>query len=297
MASRQIGDTIRLSTTFKVGVTLTDPDTITLTVTTPAGTPTSYTYGAAQITKDSTGAYHKDVVVTAAGIWWWKWTGTGAAAGVDEGSETVDASLPSAILCTVGDVKLQMESDATTTDDVIQRLILEASEAIQNYTGRRIRPIDAAAADRYFDADDAWDSRRRELLIWDLSTTPTEVQILDSAGTGVATLTVATDLLLVPRNRQTWQPVERLRLRPSAISPASGQEVRVKGVWGWPAIPEFVSGACVLAVRARLRQGPSAWMAAADEDMRVVGATPPGGWMLPMAAKQMLEPIRRIGLA
>lgn len=80
-----IGDAVRLTNTFLQGDTPTDPATVSLTVTDPSGTATTYTYGAAQITKDSTGVYHKDVSVNAAGEWQYRFFGTGAVEAAAQG--------------------------------------------------------------------------------------------------------------------------------------------------------------------------------------------------------------------
>ena len=48
------GDTVTLSNTFKVSGTATDPSTITLVITDPAGTATTYTYAGGTVTKSST---------------------------------------------------------------------------------------------------------------------------------------------------------------------------------------------------------------------------------------------------
>src|SRR3990170_3210522 len=55
------GKTIRLSALFTVGGVATDPTTVTLKVKKPRGGIVTYTYALAEITKDSTGNYHKDV--------------------------------------------------------------------------------------------------------------------------------------------------------------------------------------------------------------------------------------------
>lgn len=77
-----ISDTATARAEFRVGTTLTDPTTVTLTITHPSGSVDTYTYGAAQITKDATGMFSKGVVVDASGEWISSWTGTGAAAAV-----------------------------------------------------------------------------------------------------------------------------------------------------------------------------------------------------------------------
>jgi len=86
------GATVRLSATFKVSGTLTDPTTVTLKTLNPSGTTATYTLGDSEITKDSTGTYHKDVEASVVGTWVYRWIGTGAAAGVDEAAFIVTAS-------------------------------------------------------------------------------------------------------------------------------------------------------------------------------------------------------------
>jgi hypothetical protein len=131
MALHQIGDTVRLSTTFKVGTVLTDPTDVELVIREPDGTETTEAYSPGDIVRDSVGAFHCDLVVDAAGIWSWKWTGTGTAAGVDEGSFTVEASLLGGeLLCSVDDVKNYLEVTNTDSDDLILDSIVAASSIL-----------------------------------------------------------------------------------------------------------------------------------------------------------------------
>jgi len=92
MSSYINGDTVRLSATFTVDGAATDPTTVTLRVKAPSGTVTSYTYAATEITRVSTGVYRKDVLFDAAGTWYVRWEGTGAAAGVEEAAIVVSRS-------------------------------------------------------------------------------------------------------------------------------------------------------------------------------------------------------------
>lgn len=55
-----------------------DPTAVTLEVLDPAGTLTSYTYAAAQVTKDSTGVYSYLLTLDASGAWYYRYKGTGA---------------------------------------------------------------------------------------------------------------------------------------------------------------------------------------------------------------------------
>jgi hypothetical protein len=86
IATYDIGDLPRLTTTFKVGGVLTDPSAITFAVKRPDDTLTTYTYGVGgQIVKDSVGTYHVDLSLDQRGLWHYRWTGTGSAEGAEEG--------------------------------------------------------------------------------------------------------------------------------------------------------------------------------------------------------------------
>ena len=83
-----IGDVVRLSNAMTVTSTgsAVDPGALTVTVQTPAGVQTTYTYGTdAELVKDSTGNYHCDVTATSAGKWRFRWTSTLSAVGSEEG--------------------------------------------------------------------------------------------------------------------------------------------------------------------------------------------------------------------
>lgn len=77
-----ISDTVPIRAEFKVATTLTDPTTVTLYITHPSGTTDTYTYALAEITKDSTGIYSKQIVVDASGEWNARYVGTGTCAAV-----------------------------------------------------------------------------------------------------------------------------------------------------------------------------------------------------------------------
>ena len=72
------GDLVRITGAFTVAGTATDPTTVTLKILRPAGTSAlTYTYAAAEITKDSVGNYHKDITIDTEGEWYYRWIGTG----------------------------------------------------------------------------------------------------------------------------------------------------------------------------------------------------------------------------
>lgn len=100
-----VGDTVRLTLVFKAGTytvasgvpaftyALANPTAISLTVETPAGVQATYTYAAAEITRQETGVFYRDQALTAAGEWRIKGVGTGAVAAVVEWIITVQPQL------------------------------------------------------------------------------------------------------------------------------------------------------------------------------------------------------------
>lgn len=79
---------VRLTASFNVDGTPTNPAAVTLTVKKPSGalvTPAPV--------NDGPGAYHADVTLDyVPGVWHYRWVGTGAAAAAEEGRFTVRAS-------------------------------------------------------------------------------------------------------------------------------------------------------------------------------------------------------------
>lgn len=86
------GDTPRFQAEFRnYSSALADPTTVTLRIKTPGGVTTSYTYGAAQITKASTGIFYKDIKLNEAGTYIYSWEGTGTVEKYEEDTVFVKA--------------------------------------------------------------------------------------------------------------------------------------------------------------------------------------------------------------
>jgi len=80
-----LNSVVRITATFAVSGSATDPTAITMKVKNPAGTVATYTYALSEITKSATGIYYKDVSVTSSGTWYYSMTGTGTCAAAAEG--------------------------------------------------------------------------------------------------------------------------------------------------------------------------------------------------------------------
>lgn len=81
-----VGDTTRLSVEITDAAgDFTDPTTVTLRVKAPDGTITTLAYPAdAAVVRESTGQFHSDVVLNAAGRWYYRWEAGGDIQGAGE---------------------------------------------------------------------------------------------------------------------------------------------------------------------------------------------------------------------
>ena len=86
------GDAVRVKVTFTVKSVNTDPTTITLRIKNPANVTTIYTYGAAEITRDDTGIYYKEISVNDDGMYHYRFEGTGTVEATSEHKFKVRAS-------------------------------------------------------------------------------------------------------------------------------------------------------------------------------------------------------------
>ena len=71
------GEVVTLEASFRVHGKLTDPTTVTLTVTDPSANADEYTYAGGTVTKISTGQYAKAITTDEKGTWTVAWAGTG----------------------------------------------------------------------------------------------------------------------------------------------------------------------------------------------------------------------------
>lgn len=94
-----VGEQVVLTNTFTVAGVKTDPTTVAIVVTNPAGSATTYTYPDT-VTKTAVGIYTLTVTVAAAGTWTYVWTGTGDAADIAPGFFTVSAVTPTYVTLT-----------------------------------------------------------------------------------------------------------------------------------------------------------------------------------------------------
>ncbi len=153
MADRHIvGDNVRLTNSFYVGTTLTDPTTITLVVTDPSGnTEGTYTYAGATITKTSTGIYYKDLAVDEDGVWEFKWTATGTVADTATGTFTVYlADVDDIDVLSLAEAKtaVGLEQSNTDADERLRQAVTAISAQLDELCGPvRTRTVTAETHD------------------------------------------------------------------------------------------------------------------------------------------------------
>jgi hypothetical protein len=239
-----------LTNTFTVSGVATDPTAISLAVTTPAGTTSTYTYALAEITKTSTGVYTKDIACTEDGVWKYVWTGTGTASDVVAGTWTVFTADLQRNYCTVEELKSRLGMAATdTADDFEIRLAVDtASREIDDWCQDQFW---RSTATRTFTADCAYLLDLGPYPLISVTTLKT-----DQAGDGTFETTwSASDYQLLPLNVTTLaepKPYRQIKSVASNTFPygrelgARDDRVEIVGVYGWPTVPAAVKQACLI---------------------------------------------------
>lgn len=157
-------------------------------------------------------------------------------------------------LCTIADVKRDptLTSVGTTHDDLIAETITQASLDFMLEAEREV-VVTSGTNPQARTHGMAGYHRDREIPVGDLASAPTAVVIQDETGATVVTLTVGTDVEVLPRVRRAWEPITALRLRASAGFLAASYRLVVTGTYGWPSVPQDVRYAVRDTVVYRLR--------------------------------------------
>jgi hypothetical protein len=87
-----VGSQVRLQNGFTLNGVYTDPTTVTIKTTSPAGTELTTTFPAAGLTADAVGRYSYVFTPGVVGVWSYLWTGTGTVESTSAGSFTVYAA-------------------------------------------------------------------------------------------------------------------------------------------------------------------------------------------------------------
>lgn len=289
-APYQPGDTVRLSTTFTVGGTLTSPTAVTLSVRDPAGTTTTPTP-----VNDSTGTYHYDYTAALPGLYAWKWTGTGTAAGIDEGTFTVEDTLLGAyLLCSVDDVKGYLELTNTDSDDLIQASVSAVSSILPERYQREF--VGPSGGTRSFPVT----GRLIDLAPYDLRSVGAVTLHPEETATVLA---ANSDYQLRPvggyRMGGTYLHIRlssRLELNSTLMREFGEAQLQVAGNWGC-----FSTGSVDESVKRAAVITAASWVDRAVADYGMAGEDPRelrpdrfGSYAIPFAAHAILSPWSRL---
>lgn len=241
-----------LSNTFSVSGAATDPTTVSLTVTTPSGTATTYTYAAAQITKSATGVYTKDIACSEDGEWQAVWTGTTAASDVAAVTWTVFETDLGRLYPTIAALKSRLGIAASDTQDdyELHAACFAASRSIEQYT-ERIFYRSATGTARTFEPCGLY---RLKLGPYNDLVSLASLKT-DPSGAGVFSTTwSASDYQMLPVNPAAapeTRPYTKIKAIGSQTFPVltgygRDDRVEVTGVFGWPSVPWAVKKAALM---------------------------------------------------
>ncbi len=279
-----VGDVWVPQWTFTVNGTPTDPTTLTVkqqdaagagTILLNAGNPAALTGASTPVAKVSTGVFklNPGIALTAAGYWFARASGTGAAeaaedhqAIVDPSEFTSDGGIGTRALVGLSETKdwLQSQNIDTSNDLDLVRVINDISDRFHQEAEREFKVVGTNPQTRifqvepagrrqphYIDGDYIGDTNiaRRRVRIGDLASFTT-VSILDTDWTTVLQTPAPSLVTALPINRQPWEPIRELELRYDVTSLSPGMRLSVTGVWGFPSVPGNVRQAVLDAVAA-----------------------------------------------
>lgn len=230
---------------------LADPTTLIVTVTRPTGSSTTYAYGTdIEVVRDSVGVFHIDVTLDAMG----QWTISTVAAGA-----VADSDLQVILVGTVHaytDVvtfSAWLGPTASASAAQMQAAINAASRSIDEYCDRRFW-LDPVAVARTYIPDGLY-----EVTVDDIGNTTDLAIAVDNDGDGVFEIVwSAGDYQLLPYNAPTaspepepWNCIRAVGSHTFPLIYAGSylrrvDRVQVTARWGWPAVPDNVSQACLI---------------------------------------------------
>jgi hypothetical protein len=230
-----------LTNTFSVLGVPTDPTVTTLTITDPTGAITT-----PAVTHVSTGKFSATVACTIAGLWLYKWTGTGAAQDTAEGTFTVSA-IDNSFYCSVEELKSRLGVTGTGDDLELTFAVQAASRSVDEICGRYFwRGTDT----RTYVPQSIWEQSLDDLV----SVTTLKID-RDGDGTFEETWTLNTDYALTPYNTGSTgelRPYTGMRITGTKFLPFTWMwshldRIQVTGVFGWPSVPLAVKQASLIA--------------------------------------------------
>jgi len=205
-------------------------------------------------------------------------------------------------LCTVTDVKTELEvSSDTTRDAVIQAVITGVSRAIHNMVEREFKTETTGSTTRRFELRVG--SLVLNLNPYDLHSTTNLTVALHPETTSPITLTITRDYQLQPTQpRDTFQSI---RISSQTSNLFTSDTARNFGYtlvdvtsasWGFAKVPEDVRRAAIIATAANLDRRMDAYALVANELVDVDAGIQPArqpAFSIPMSSMVLLNPYRR----
>ena len=246
----------QLAVAFTSGGAAADPTTVSLVVTDPSGTQTTYVVAGGQITRTGTGNYTAAISCTPAitgvdGLWSYVWIGTGAVSDVQPGTWRVLSTSVGSWYIGLDEFKDRLGITDSADDSQAQIAIQSVSQWINDYTSRHFSRITET---RTFQPDNIW------LLNIDDVVTISAVN-LDMDGDGIyeLPLTQNVDYQLkigdhlynagatgVIRPYTQLQIIQTGKWLPFTWPYTNLNRVQIVATWGWSAVPPPVTQAAFI---------------------------------------------------
>ena len=240
-----------VSNVFDVNNIPTDPTSVSLIVTDPTGTATTYTYNPGSVTRTGTGAYQQLVPTTIAGVWSYEWIGTGTASDVIAGTWTASPLTSNQLYCTVEELKSRLAIPDTSDDFEVTLAVQAACRSVDEICGRYFwRGTDT----RTYVPESIYEQQFDDIV----SVTTFKVDF-DGDGVYEQTWTQGTDFALTTSPGQ-YNPAAKGEQWPYTgvavigtgrfipfVWPLSHRDrIQITGVFGWPSVPLAVKQAALL---------------------------------------------------
>lgn len=140
--------------------------------------------------------------------------------------------------CTLSELKTSLGIDDIQDDTALEAAIMASSRMVDDYTGRFFYKdgTNASPVTRYYTAQDWWTTNVDDII------NIAEIATDDNFDQQYTTVWSTSDYMVEPVNnpRRGW-PYTRLLAIGAYIFPFNlPQSVRVRGTWGWSAIPHEV---------------------------------------------------------
>jgi hypothetical protein len=279
---------------FKVSGTPADPTAVTLAITDPAGVVVTYNWpgGPNTLTRTGTGAFTQNVpcASTADGLWTGVWTGTGAASDVAAFTWTTYPTALGRYYCSAEELKSRLQITSTSDDSEIMLAVAAASRAVDGYCERYFYRVTDTRTYVPGGPNGLYQIRTDDLV--SVTTLATDPAGTTAQGGTFPVTWPAGSFQLLPYNPgkggELW-PYTSIRAVGGLTFPwvvplllMRMDRVQVTGVFGWPAVPQAVHTATLIAAAElfRMKDLPSGGGQPGEFSVVTLGQNPRIGELL-----------------